>query len=313
MTSLRIVFAGTPQFALPALRALLGSRHRVVGVLTQPDRPAGRGRELRASPVKLLALEAGLPLAQPATLKSPEGRAMLGQWNPDLCVVVAYGLILPVEVLTMARLGCLNIHGSLLPRWRGAAPIQRALLAGDTETGITIMQLDEGLDTGPTLLERRRPIGSHETAGDLHDALAELGAAALLEAIDGLASGALLPRAQPAVGVSYASKIEKSEAHLDWNQGAVQLDRQVRAFNPWPMADTRLAGEPLRVLRSSVVDPAARQETPGTLLGIADDGLRVACGEGVLAVQELQRAGKRPVSARDFANAVRLAGLRFGT
>jgi len=313
MTSLRIAFAGTPGFALPALRALLQSAHRVVGVLTQPDRPAGRGRELRASPVKLLALEAALPLSQPATLRSPEGRAALASWTPDLLVVVAYGLILPREVLALPRLGCLNIHGSLLPRWRGAAPIQRALLAGDTETGVTIMQLDEGLDTGPTLLERRHPIGPRDTAGTVHDALAELGAAALLEAIQGLVSGVLVPKAQPVEGVSYAAKIDKAEARIDWSASARQVDRQVRAFNPWPVAETKLENESVRVLRACVADAVAADALPGCVLGLADDGLRVACGEGVLALQELQRAGKRPVSARDFANAVRIAGLRFGS
>jgi methionyl-tRNA formyltransferase len=311
--SLRIAFAGTPQFALPALRALLSSQHQVVGVLTQPDRPAGRGRELRASPIKLLAAEHHLPVAQPETLKTAEGRAALHGWSPDLLVVVAYGLILPPAVLLMPRMGCLNIHGSVLPRWRGAAPIQRAVLAGDAETGVTIMQLDEGLDTGPVLLERRRPIGLHDTAGDLHDALAELGAAALLEAIEGLSTGQLLPRAQSAEGVTYAAKIDKSEARIDWSGSAVQLDRQIRAFNPWPVAETRLAGESLRLLRARVAEPRAREAAPGTVLGLAEDGLRVACGEGVLAVGELQRAGKRPVSARDFANAVRLAGVRFET
>ena len=308
---LRIAFAGTPQFALPALRALLDSTHRVVGVLTQPDRPAGRGRELRASPVKLLAMERGLPVAQPATLRTPEGRAALNEWSPDLLVVVAYGLILPAAVLTLPRLGCLNIHGSLLPRWRGAAPIHRALLAGDAETGVTIMQLDEGLDTGPTLLERHRPIGPEETSGDLHDALAELGAAALIEAIQGLAAGTLLPRPQPTDGVTYAAKIEKSEARIDWNQDAVQIHRQIRAFNPWPVAEARLGEEPLRLLRARVADASGRAAAPGALLGMDGDGIRIACGQGVLAVGELQRAGKRPVSARDFANAVRIEGLKL--
>jgi methionyl-tRNA formyltransferase len=311
MTSLRIAFAGTPQFAVPALRALLASPYRVVGALTQPDRPAGRGRDLRASPIKLLALEHSLPLAQPATLRTPEGRAPLEQWAPDLLVVVAYGLILPPAVLSIPRLGCLNIHGSLLPRWRGAAPIHRALLAGDGETGVTIMRLDEGLDTGPTIIERRRPIGPHETSGDLHEALSELGAAALLEAIDGLSNGTMAPRPQPATGVSYAAKIEKSEARMNWNSSAAQLDRQIRAFNPWPIAETRFADETLRVLRGVVVDTQSRHAAPGTVLGLAEDGLRVACGEGLLALRELQRAGKRPVSARDFANAVPLSGLRF--
>jgi methionyl-tRNA formyltransferase len=314
MTSLRIAFAGTPQFALPALRGLLASHHEVVGVLTQPDRPAGRGQHLRASPVKLLAAGTpGLPVAQPATLKTDESRAELASWAPDVLVVVAYGLILPPPVLAIPRLGCVNIHGSLLPRWRGAAPIQRALLAGDAETGVTIMQLDAGLDTGPMLLVRRRAVGAHDTAGDLHDALAELGAAALVEALEGLAAGTLKSRPQPADGVSYAPKIDKAEAPLDWSASAIQLDRQIRAFNPWPIAETRFGGESLRVLRAQVADAAGAGAAPGTLLGLADDGLHVVCGEGVLAVRELQRAGKRPVSARDFANAVRLAGVRFGT
>lgn len=312
MPSLRIAFAGTPQFALPALRALLGSAHEVVGVLTQPDRPAGRGREMRASPVKLLAQSAGLPVAQPATLRTPEGRIALASWEPDLLVVVAYGLILPAAALLVPRMGCVNIHGSLLPRWRGAAPIQRAILAGDAETGVTIMQLDEGLDTGPILLERPRPIGTNENAGDLHDALAELGASALLETVEGLAGGTMKSRPQPAIGASHAPKIEKSEAPLDWNASAIQLHRQVRAFNPWPIAETRFAGESLRILRASVVGQGTRQLAPGTLLGLGDEGLHVACGDGVLALGELQRPGKRAVSARDFANAVRLDGTRFG-
>jgi methionyl-tRNA formyltransferase len=313
MTSLRIAFAGTPQFAVPALKALLASPHRVVGVLTQPDRPAGRGRELRASPIKLLALEHSLPLAQPTTLRTPEGRAPIEQWAPELLVVVAYGLILPPAVLGIPRFGCLNIHGSLLPRWRGAAPIHRALLAGDAETGVTIMQLDAGLDTGPTLLERRRAIGPHDTSGDLHDALSELGATALLDAIEGRVNGTLVPRPQPEDGVSYAAKVEKSEARIEWNSSAAVLDRQIRAFNPWPIAETRFAHETLRVLGAVVTDARAREGAPGTVLGLTDDGLRVACGEGVLALREVQRAGKRPVSARDFVNAVRLQGLRFDT
>jgi methionyl-tRNA formyltransferase len=313
MTSLRIAFAGTPQFAVPALKALLASPHRVVGVLTQPDRPAGRGRELRASPIKLLALEHSLPLAQPTTLRTPEGRAPIEQWAPELLVVVAYGLILPPAVLGIPRFGCLNIHGSLLPRWRGAAPIHRALLAGDAETGVTIMQLDAGLDTGPTLLERRRAIGPHDTSGDLHDALSELGATALLDAIEGRVNGTLVPRPQPEDGVSYAAKVEKSEARIEWNSSAAVLDRQIRAFNPWPIAETRFAHETLRVLGAVVADARAREGAPGTVLGLTNDGLRVACGEGVLALREVQRAGKRPVSARDFVNAVRLQGLRFDT
>src|SRR6187401_3219600 len=206
MTSLRIAFAGTPPFALPALHALLKSRHQVVGVLTQPDRPAGRGQQLRASPVKLLAAEHRLPIAQPQTLKTPEGRAELAQWAPDVLVVVAYGLILPQAALDVPRLGCLNIHGSLLPRWRGAAPIQRAILAGDRETGVTIMQMDEGLDTGPMLLREAVPIGPSTTAGELTEQLAHLGTGLLLAALDGVARGALAARPQPKEGVTYAAK-----------------------------------------------------------------------------------------------------------
>jgi methionyl-tRNA formyltransferase len=227
-------------------------------------------------------------------------------------VVVAYGLILPPAVLELPRLGCVNIHGSLLPRWRGAAPIQRAILAGDAETGVTIMQLDAGLDTGPTLLERRHRIGSHDTAGDLHDALAELGAAALTEALDGLAAGTLAATPQPVAGATYAPKLGKSEARIDWNVDAYEIDRRVRAFNPWPVAETTFGGETLRILRAHAAGPVATDAAAGTLLGLAEDGLHVACGTGVLAVSELQRAGKRPVSARDFANAVRLEGTRFG-
>jgi methionyl-tRNA formyltransferase len=310
---LEIAFAGTPHFALPALRALLQSSHRVVGVLTQPDRPAGRGRELRASPVKELAIQHALPISQPQSLRTEEGRAALAAWRPDLMVVVAYGLLLPRAVLQLPRLGCLNIHGSLLPRWRGAAPIHRALLAGDTRTGVTIMQLDEGLDTGPVLLERSRAIGPHETSGDLHDALAELGAAALMEAIEGLAAGTLQPRPQPATGITYAAKIEKSEARIDWTLAATDIDRRIRAFNPWPVAETTLGGESLRLWRACVAEGSTDGAVPGTLLGVDDLGLRVACGQGVLSIRELQRAGKRPVSARDFANAARLDGQRMGT
>jgi methionyl-tRNA formyltransferase len=216
-------------------------------------------------------------------------------------------------VLDRPRYGCINIHGSLLPRWRGAAPIQRAILAGDAETGVCIMQMDAGLDTGPVLLERRHPIGVHDTAGDLHDALSELGAAALLDAIEAIVNGQVRVRSQPADGATYASKLDKSEAALDWSRDVASIDRQVRGFNPWPMAETVVAGETLRILRARPAAAAGSHGAPGTLLGIAEDGLHVACGEGVLAIRELQRAGKRPVSARDFANAVRLDGLRFGT
>ncbi|HRX88561.1 MAG TPA: methionyl-tRNA formyltransferase [Steroidobacteraceae bacterium] len=315
-----MVFAGTPQFAVPALRELLASRAQVVGVLTQPDRPAGRGRALRASAVKAYALQSGLPVAQPATLKTDEGRAALVDWRPELLVVVAYGLILPPEVLALPRRGCLNIHASLLPRWRGAAPIQRAILAGDRETGVAIMQLEEGLDTGPVLLERRIAIGPHDTAGDLQDRLAELGAVALLATIDGLLAGTLVPRPQPTEGVSYARKIDKSEARIDWQTSASAIDRQIRAFNPQPIAETTLHGELLRIHRARVVTesdaPHAEanvMQSPGQLLGLRGDVLLVACGAGVLGIETLQRAGKRAVSARDFVNARPVDGARLGT
>lgn len=301
------------------MRALLASDHAVVGVLTQPDRPAGRGRELRASAIKSLALEHGLPVAQPISLKSADSRAELVAWRPDLLVVVAYGLLLPPPVLALPGLGCVNIHASLLPRWRGAAPIQRALLAGDQATGVSIMQLDAGLDTGPVYAQRSCKIDAHVTAGDLHEQLAEIGAAALLETIAGIVDGTLLPRAQAADGVTYARKIEKAEAEIDWLASAVAIDRQIRAFNPQPIARTSLRGEPLRVHRAHVLTDAAIAEldraavpAPGQLLTLRHDALLVACGTGVLAIDSLQRAGKRKMAARDFVNAVPIDGQRLG-
>jgi methionyl-tRNA formyltransferase len=297
---------------VPALRALHAA-HQVVGVLTQPDRPAGRGRELAASPVKEQALELGLPVAQPAKLSGdPRSLAatmsQLCAWRPDVMVVVAYGLILPREVLELPRLGCLNIHASLLPRWRGAAPIQRAILAGDTETGVCIMQMDEGLDTGAVLTSARLPIAADSTAATLHDELARLGASQLLVALAGLGAGKLAAEPQSSTGVSYAHKLSKAEGEIDWRRSAVEIDRQIRAFNPWPVAQARLGGEVVKLLRSRVgASPASPDApTPGALLGLKDDALEVACGKGVLQVLELQRAGRKPVAARDFLNALRL-------
>jgi methionyl-tRNA formyltransferase len=255
-------------------------------------------------------------------LKTEEGRAELSSWKPDLLVVVAYGLILPSAVLSLPRLGCVNIHGSLLPRWRGAAPIHRAILAGDAETGVTIMQMDAGLDTGPMLLKRAVSIGPSDTSGMLHDRLAELGASALLEALDGLTSGELRPVPQPAEGVTYAAKIEKSEALIDWQRDAIDIDRQVRAFNPWPIAETRLDGEQLRI-HAACAEPSAGDAraqvdgspgiaAPGEIIKVAGDSILVKCGRGALAITEVQRPGKRPVSARDLANTVALAGRRLG-
>jgi methionyl-tRNA formyltransferase len=320
MTPLRVVFAGTPAFALPPLAAVAAA-HRVVGVMTQPDRPAGRGRQLQASPVKAAALAAGVPVLQPARWSGDSAAleaslAPLRALAPDVIVVVAYGLILPRALLDLPRLGCLNIHASLLPRWRGAAPIQRAILAGDAVSGVTIMQMDSGLDTGDMLRRAEVPIGSEMTGGELHDVLAQRGARLIVEALADVAAGSARPVAQPSEGVTYAAKLGKSEAAIDWSLPAACIDRQVRAFNPWPGAETRQRGEVLKLLRSRLPVPpraAPAGMAPGTVLGLATDALEVACGEGVLQVTELQRAGRRAVSARDFHNADRAAGKSAST
>lgn len=287
----------------------------MVGVLTQPDRPSGRGQQLAASPVKRAALAANLPVAQPHTLKTEEGRVPLVAWNPDVLVVVAYGLILPPVALAIPRLGCVNIHASLLPRWRGAAPIQRAILAGDAETGITIMRMEAGLDTGPMILKRPIPIEPDDSCASLHDRLANLGASTLLEALNCLANGTAVGEPQPQAGVTYAAKIEKSEGRIDWTARAVEIERQVRAFNPWPIAETRYEGEQLRVLRAKAeMDDSTRLagQPPGTILLASERAVLVQCGLGRLAIAEVQRPGKRPVSARDFSNTAPLVGRRLG-
>jgi methionyl-tRNA formyltransferase len=307
---LRIVFAGTPDFAVPALGALHAAGHPIVAVYTQPDRPAGRGQEVGAGPVKRCALALGLPIEQPATLRSPEAVARLKEHDADLMVVAAYGLILPPSVLELPRLGCWNIHASLLPRWRGAAPIHRALLAGDTVTGITIMQMDAGLDTGPMLLERPVEIGAREEGGALHDRLAALGAEAIVAAIAEFQAGRLTPRPQPAEGVTYASKIRKEEARIDWSARADSIDRQVRAFNPWPVAETRWQDRQLRVWSAEPV--VAAVGTPGQVLEAAGGRIVVATGEGALALTRVQLAGRRAMSAAEFLNAHSLAGARLG-
>ncbi|MBM4198438.1 MAG: methionyl-tRNA formyltransferase [Gammaproteobacteria bacterium] len=313
---MRIVFAGTPEFAVPPLAALNSSRHHLVGVLTQPDRPAGRGRRLAASAVKEFAVAQGLTVAQPATLRTAEGRAALAAWQPDVLVVVAYGLILPPEALAVPRLGCINIHASLLPRWRGAAPVQRAILAGDALTGVTLMQMDAGLDTGPILLQRELPISLTDDTRNLLAALAALGAPALLEVLDGLEAGTVVPRPQPTLGVSHAAKIDKAEARIDWRESALAIDRRIRAFRPWPIAETTYHGEQVRIHRASVIaqGASARQvdsAAPGTILGLRDDLLLVSCGKDFLGIAELQRAGRRSMSAREFANGLRATGEVF--
>jgi methionyl-tRNA formyltransferase len=310
---LRLAFAGTPEFAVPTLRAIADSPHQLVGVLTQPDRPAGRGRELRASAVKRLALELGLPIAQPASLSSAEGRAALEGWAADALVVVAYGLILPAAVLSLPRLGCLNVHASLLPRWRGAAPIQRAILAGDASTGVTIMQMDAGLDTGPILAQQDTPIGAEATAAQLQSRLGELGARLLLDTLAALAAGNLQPTAQPQQGVTYAGKISKAEARIDWQRPAAQLARQVRAFNPWPVAHTLWREQPLRIWEAQAIEPPASGAlAPGEVLGMSQQALLVGCGQGVLAIRSLQPAGRRVMLAADFAAGQDTRGSHLG-
>ena len=314
---MRVAFAGTPEFALPALAAV-SSHHEVVGVLTRPDRPSGRGRHLAASPVKRAATMAGFPLAQPQTLKDATARGVLESWHPDVLVVVAYGLIVPPEVLSLPGLGCLNIHASLLPRWRGAAPVERAILAGDRWTGVTIMQLDAGLDTGPMLLQRRLEILPSHTGGSLREELASLGAASLLEALAGLAGGTLAARAQPQEGATYAARIAKAEARIDWTQEAIQIERQVRAFNPEPVADTRLDGEQLRIFAAEAVDDAKEHESdairfdPGAIVAVFEGSMVVQCGRGRLAVTQVQRPGRRPVTVRDLSHSLALTGRRLG-
>lgn len=311
MNPLAIVFAGTPEFSVPALEALLGSKHRVQAVYTQPDRPAGRGRQIAMSAVKQTAQRHSIPVEQPATLRDPAAVERLAACAADVMVVVAYGLLLPQSVLDVPRLGCLNIHASLLPRWRGAAPIQRAILAGDAETGVTIMQMEAGLDTGPSLLERRTAIGERETASALQDRLARLGAEALLEALDSIAAGSARPRVQPSEGVTYAHKIRKEEATIDWTASAVAIDRQVRAFNAWPVAQTHWNGRQLRVWEAMPVS-SRTDASPGTVVSAQPAGIDVATGEGVLRLMRVQIAGRNATSAADFINAHRMEGAVLG-
>lgn len=313
MTSqpLRIVFAGTPEFAVPTLSTLLEAEQRVCTVYTQPDRPAGRGRQLRPSPVKSRALEAGLPVRQPPTLRDPAAQDELAALHPDLMVVIAYGLILPKAVLEIPRLGCVNVHASLLPRWRGAAPIQRAILAGDAQTGITLMQMDEGLDTGPILGQTTCPIPPGTTAGELHDRLAELGAQTLMRHLPALAQGRITPRSQDERLATYAAKLDKAEAELRWNRPATELERQVLAFNPWPVAHTRTGDRILRIWRAKV--PGSETAAPpGKVLDEGPEGIDVATACGILRLTEVQFPGKRPLAAADFVNAYRLKGVTLG-
>ncbi|HEU0277100.1 MAG TPA: methionyl-tRNA formyltransferase [Rhodanobacteraceae bacterium] len=303
---MRLVFAGTPDFAVPGLAACRAAGAKVVAIYTQPDRPAGRGRRLTASPVKQAALAAGIPVEQPSSLKDVATWQRLRDYAPDLIVVIAYGLILPRAVLALPRLGCWNVHASLLPRWRGAAPVQRALLAGDAETGVCLMQMEAGLDTGPVLLSARASIRGDDTGGSLHDRLAELGADVLGQGLaQVMRGGSLAAVPQTASGATYAHKLDKHEARLDFTQGARELELKVRAFNPWPVAEADLAGERVRVWAANAIpapDNTPRAE-PGEVVAASKAGIDLACRDGVLRTTTLQRAGGRAISATDYLNA----------
>ncbi len=312
MDAPRLVFAGTPDFAVPSLNLLLEAGYPVVAVYTQPDRPAGRGRQLRASPVKACAEAAGLPVYQPATLRDPAVQAELAALQPDVLIVAAYGLILPPAVLAIPALGCVNVHASLLPRWRGAAPIQRALLAGDAETGISIMRMEAGLDTGPVFARVAVALERGMTGGQLHDTLAMLGALTLRATLPEVLASRLAPKPQDDAGVTYAAKLNKDELELDWSRSALALERQVLAFNPYPIAQTRLEHQVLRIWRA-VAEEEKTAEPPGTALRQGSSGLVVATGSGVLRITEVQLPGGKPMSAAAFLNARQCAGRRLGT
>lgn len=300
---LKIIFAGTPDFAARHLDALLASEHQVVGVFTQPDRPAGRGNKLTSSPVKVLAQTHDIPVFQPKSLKPEENQHLVDDLQADIMVVVAYGLILPKAVLAMPRLGCINVHGSLLPRWRGAAPIQRSLWAGDTETGVTIMQMDVGLDTGDMLHKLSCPITAEDTSASLYEKLAQLGPQGMLLTLDLLASGNARPEVQDEALVSYAEKLSKEEARLDWSLSAAQLERCIRAFNPWPMSYFMIEEQPVKVWQATVLPHQNKQ--PGEIVHADKQGIQIATAEGVLNLVSLQPAGKKAMSAQDLLNSRR--------
>jgi methionyl-tRNA formyltransferase len=309
---LAVVFAGTPDFAIPSLEAIAASRHRVVAVFTQPDRPSGRGRRESASPVKERAAALGLQVRQPASLKTPAAAAEVAAFSPDVMVVVAYGLLLPPAVLAIPRLGCLNVHASLLPRWRGAAPVARAILAGDAKTGVCVMRMDEGLDTGPVMGARELAIGARESAGELERRLAAVGSRAIVEALDALAAGHAVFEPQDAAGATYAGKLTKAEARLDWREDAAALERRVRALNPRPVAETTLDGAQLRVHEAAAV-PAAPGPVPGTVIAAGAAGIVVMTGHGALAILRAQLPGRRAVGAAELANARPLVGKVLGS
>ncbi|MDH3266659.1 MAG: methionyl-tRNA formyltransferase [Gammaproteobacteria bacterium] len=309
MTNPRIIFAGTPDFAVASLAALLAAGMQPCAVLTQPDRPAGRGKQLTPGPVKKLALQHELPLLQPATLRDDAVVEVLAALQADIMIVAAYGLILPQRVLDLPRAGCVNVHASLLPRWRGAAPIQAAILAGDKETGASLMSMDAGLDTGPVFASRPVEIGSHETAGALHNRVAAAGAALLVTHLCDIVAGRMPARQQDETKASYAAKIQTTDAAMDWQQPAVQLGRMVRAFNPTPGAWFMLGEERIKCWQARTV--AATGAAPGTVIGANADGIVVACGDGALRLESLQRPGKRAVSAREFAAQLDVVGQQL--
>lgn len=301
---LRIIFAGTPDFAAKHLAALLETKHHVVGVLTRHDKPAGRGKKLTPSPVKILAEEHGIPVFQPTTLREPDNQQWIKNQNADLMIVVAYGLILPQAVLDIPRLGCLNVHGSLLPRWRGAAPIQRSIWAGDQETGVTIMQMDAGLDTGDMLYKATCPITSEDTSATLYDKLAITGPKALIHTVDLLSSGQCSPEKQDDSLANYAEKLSKDEARIDWQQSAVQIERCIRAFNPWPMSYFIVQEQLIKVWQAEVIAQGDNQR-PGMIISADKKGISVATGNGILNITQLQPPGKKAMSAQDILNSRR--------
>ena len=312
MAPLKIVFAGTPDFSVATLKALLDANQDVRAIYTQPDRPAGRGRKLTASPVKETALANALPVLQPPTLRDQEAVEILRRHDADLMVVVAYGLLLPQAVLDAPRLGCINVHASLLPRWRGAAPIQRSILAGDPESGVTIMGMEAGLDTGPMFLKKAIPLERGETGGSLHDKLAELGANALMEALPGIANGSLAAKPQDDSLATYAKKLSKEEARIDWYRSAAELDRKIRAFAPWPVAQTSVGETVLRLWGCELPGGDSGAAEPGCVLRQGKEGIDVATGDGLLRITRLQPSGKRPMPVADFLNARSLEGEVLG-
>ncbi|MFT5806501.1 MAG: methionyl-tRNA formyltransferase [Moritella dasanensis] len=299
---LRIIFAGTPDFAAKHLSALLNSEHQVIAVYSQPDRPAGRGKKLKPSDVKQLAVSHDIPVYQPASLRNEEAQQALSALDADLMIVVAYGLILPQVVLDTPRLGCINVHGSLLPRWRGAAPIQRSIWAGDAETGVTIMQMDLGLDTGAMLHKVTCPIAANETSASLYDKLAELGPQGLLETLAQISDNTAVAEVQDDEQSNYAAKLSKEEANIDWTQSAVEIERQVRAFNPWPVSYTQIAEQNVKIWQASVSEETTNAQ-PGTVLAATKLGIQVATGDGVLMLLNLQLAGKKAMPVQDILNA----------